>query len=117
VLLVGAVVCGTAGWIINTAAGNPSRLSKHALFELGGSALVLLAAGAVLLLFALSRFNRAREATKHERQTATARQLAAEHLTQARRLAGQLLAGEAPTVEKVWDVVLQPGERVLLDEQ
>jgi uncharacterized membrane protein YidH (DUF202 family) len=69
--LVSAVVCGTAGLVINTAAGNPSKLSKPALFELGGAALVLWAVAAVLLLFAISRFNRAREAAKHERHTAT----------------------------------------------
>lgn len=113
--LIAAVVCGTAGLVINTVAGNPSKLSKRAVWEIGGSVLVLWAVAAVLLLFAISRFNRVREATKHERQTATARQLVAEHLAGARRLAGQLLAGEAPTVEQVWDVVLQSGERVLLD--
>jgi hypothetical protein len=108
-------VCGTAGLVINTAAGNPSKLSKHAVFEYGGSALVLWAVAAVLLLFAISRFNRARHAMKRERERTTARRLEAEQLAHARRLAEQLLAGEAPTVERVWDVVLQPGERVLLD--
>lgn len=113
--LASAVVCGAAGAVINVAAGNPSKLSKRAVWEIGGSVLALWAVAAVLLLFAISRFNRAREATKHEYETAKARQLAAEHLAGARRLAGQLLAGEAPTVEQVWDVVLQAGERVLLD--
>jgi hypothetical protein len=115
VFLASAVVCGAAGAVINVAAGNPSKLSKRAVWEIGGSVLALWAVAAVLLLFAISRFNRAREATKHEYETAKARQLAAEHLAGARRLAGQLLAGEAPTVEQVWDVVLQAGERVLLD--
>ena len=113
--LLAAVVCGTAGLVINAAAGNPSKLSKHTVLELGGAVLVLWAIAAVLLLFAISRFNRARHAVERDRKQATARQLAAEHLTQARRLAGQLLAGEAPVLGQVWDVVLQSGERVLLD--
>jgi type II secretory pathway pseudopilin PulG len=115
VYLLAATVCGTAGLVINAAAGNPSKLSKHTVLELGGLVLVLWAVAAVLLAFAISRFNRARHAVERDREQAAARQLAAEHLTRARRLAGQLLAGEAPVLGQVWDVVLQPGERVLLD--
>jgi hypothetical protein len=113
--LVAAAVCGVAGVVINDAAGNPSKLSKHAVLIYGGSALVLWGLAVVLLLFGIARFNRTRHASEQEREQATARRLSNEHLTRARRLAGQLLAGEAPTVGQMWDVVLQPGERALLD--
>jgi hypothetical protein len=115
VFLAAATVCGTAGLVINAAAGNPSKLSKHTVLELGGLVLVLWAVAAVLLLFAISRFNRIRHAVERDRKQDSARQLAAEHVTLAGRLAGQLVAGEAPVLGQVWDVVLQPGERVLLD--
>jgi hypothetical protein len=109
------LVCGTAGLVINLAAGNPSKLPKSTVLELGGAVIVLWVIAAVSLLFAISRFNRARHAVEQQQKQSAARLLAAEHLTQARRLAGQLLAGEASEVGQVWDVVLQPGERVLLD--
>lgn len=113
--LVAAVVCGTAGLVINKAAGNPSKLPKSTVLELGGTVIVLWVIAAVLLLFAISRFNRARHAAEQQQKQSAARLLAAEHVTQARRLAEQLLAGEASDVGQVWDVVLQQGERVLLD--
>ena len=113
--LIVAAVCFAAGQIINKLAGNPSRLSKHAVLELGGLVILLWILGAVSLLFAFGRFSRARRRAEQEREQAASRQLAAEQLMQAGRLAGQLLAGEWPAVGQVWDVVLQPGERVLLD--
>jgi hypothetical protein len=115
VFLVAAVLCAAAGVIINKLAGNPSRLSKRAVLEFGGSALVLWGVAVVLLLFAFARFSRAGREAKQERDGASVRQMAAEHLARARRLLAQLLAGELPAVEQVWDVVLQPEERVLLD--
>jgi hypothetical protein len=112
---VAAVLCAAAGVIINRVAGNPSKLSKQAVLEFGGSALVLWGVAVVLLLFAFARFSRAGREEKHERDGASVRAVAHEHLARARRLLAQLLAGELPAVEQVWDVVLQPDERVLLD--
>jgi hypothetical protein len=113
--LAAAVLCAAAGVIINAIAGNPSRLSKRAVLEFGGSALVLWGVAVVLLIFAFARFSRASREGKQERHGATVREVAHEHLSRARRLLAQLLAGELPAVEQVWDVVLQPEERVLLD--
>jgi hypothetical protein len=114
-LLVAAAVCGTAGVVINAAAGNPHKLSKHTILLYGGSALILWGLALVLLLLGVSRFNRARRAAEQKREQATERQLTDEHVARARALAGQLLHGEDPMVRQVWDVVLQPGERALLE--
>lgn len=110
-----AVLCGAAGFVINTAARSPSKLSKPAVLEIGGLVLVLWAVAVVLLVFAIARFSRARGAPQQERDRANARQVAAEHLGRARELVARLLAGELPDGERVWDIVLQPRERVLLD--
>lgn len=110
-----AVGFGVAGVVINAVAGKPSKLSKTAVLEYGGSAIVCWIIAAVLLAFAVSWFNRARRAAEAERSEAVARARAAEHLELARRLAEQLLAGDQPSVSPVWDVVLGAGERVLLD--
>lgn len=114
-LLIAAAVCGTAGLVINAAAGNPSKLSKGAVLEIGGLVLVLWAIAVVLLLFAVSRFNRARRAAEQQHEESMERRLAAEHATRAGRLAGQLMSGETPAVGHVWEVVLAPGEQVLWD--
>ncbi|MGH3264100.1 MAG: hypothetical protein ACRDNS_19130 [Trebonia sp.] len=114
-LLVAAVVLGTAGEVINKAAGNPSKLPKREMLELGGLVIVLWIVAAVLLAFAISRFNRARRADRRERERAGAREVAVEHLARAGRLAGDLLAGGLPELARMWDVVLRPGERLLLD--
>ena len=110
-----AVACVIVGLVINTAAGNPSKLPKSTVLILGGSVLVLWAIGAILLLFAISRFNRARRAIEQQRQQEQARKLNDQHVAQARRLLERLLAGEVPVLGQVWDVVLQPGERVLVE--
>ncbi|MGH2843914.1 MAG: hypothetical protein ACRDKL_10055 [Solirubrobacteraceae bacterium] len=90
-------------------------MSKQAVLELGGSAIVLWVIAVVLLLFAISRFSRARHAADQQHKQAAARHAAAEHASAARTLAGQLDAGEAPDFGQVWDVVLSPGERPLFE--
>lgn len=114
VLLTAALVCGTAGEVINKA-GNPSKLPKHTVLLYGGVALGLWAVAAVLLMFAIRSFNKARRRVELDHRQETGRRLAAEDVTEARRLTGQLLAGQPPAVGRVWDAVLQPGERALFD--
>ena len=63
---------GVAGVVVNAVAGKPSKLSKTALFEYGGSEIVCWIIAAVLLAFAVSRFNRARRADETERAEAIA---------------------------------------------
>jgi hypothetical protein len=113
-LLIGAVVCGTVGEVINKA-GSPSKLPEHTVLLWGGVALGMWVVATVLLLFAIRSFNKARHAAERQRRTETGARLAADDVTQAHRLAGQLLAGKPSAVGQVWDVVLQPGEQVLVD--
>jgi hypothetical protein len=112
--LVPGLVCLAAGLALNYA-GNPSKLSKRAVLEVGGSSLVLLILGALLLVVAVARFRRAGREGRRERAAAGARRLTREQLAEARGLVQQLLADEIPAIGQVWDVVLRPGERVLLD--
>lgn len=113
-LLIAALVCGTAGEVINKS-GNPSKLPRHTVLLWGGIALGLWAIAVVLLMFAIRSFNKARRRVELDRQQETGRRLAVQDVTEARRLAGQLLAGEPPALGRVWDAVLQPGEQVLFD--
>lgn len=113
-LLIAALVCGTVGEVINKS-GNPSKLPKHTVLLWGGIALGLWAVAAVLLMFAIRSFNKARRRVELDHRQETGRRLTAEDVTKARRLAEQLLADEPPAVGRVWDAVLQPGERVLFE--
>lgn len=114
VLLIAALVCGTVGEVINKS-GNPSKLPRNTVLLWGGIGLGLWVLAAVLLMFAIRSFNKARRRVELDHRQETGRRLAAEDVTKARRLAGQLLAGEPPAVGRVWDAVLQPGERVLFE--
>jgi hypothetical protein len=116
-LLTLAVGFGAAGMVLNTVPGNPSKLSKTAVLEYGGSAIVCWIIAVVLVALAVSRFNRARRAAETERAEAMASARAREHLERARGLAEQLLAGDQRSVTPLWDVVLGAGEQVLLDDR
>jgi hypothetical protein len=116
-LLTLAAGFGATGLVLNTVPGNPSKLSKTAVLEYGGSAIVCWIIAAVLLALAVSRFNRARRAAETERAEAMASARAREHLERARGLAEQLLAGDLRSVTPLWDVVLGAGEQVLLDDR
>jgi hypothetical protein len=108
------VACLVTGLVLNKAV-SPSKLSRPALLELGGLVILLWIFGAVLLVVAIARFRRAAREDRQEHSRAAAQDAAFEQLRDAGSLVQQLLSGEVPTVERVWDVVLRPDERALLD--
>ena len=122
VLVLAAVVCAVAGFVVNRTAGAPAKVSTLAGFErhaagFGHDAVVFLlwAVAVLLVLSAITVSNRAQRAGQPDRGQTEAQRLAVEQAGMAGRLAGQLLAGEPTIAGQVWDVVLMAGERALLD--